>query len=165
MAPVINSFLEGNRFLSYFQSGFYSTHNKVSGLLKVTEHICSPTGRRHLSLFILFNFSKFFHCIYQLSLMLFSGGCIDLLRSYLYDCQQCVRSGDGVFSRKLFTRGVPQAFSSNIFHIFMILKPLLDTLTFTCLRTIYRLLLTWQVLLLTLTLILMLSLFRPINMD
>lgn len=110
----LSSFIERNNLLCNHQSGFRSRHSTTTALLKITDDIRFSMDKSKATILTLFDFSKAFDCVYHpllLKKMLqlgFSYNCVEWVKSYLSDRQQCV-SADGKRSNwRPVTRGVPQ---------------------------------------------------------
>jgi hypothetical protein len=106
-------FIDGNRLLSPYQSGFRSGHNTATALLKITNDIQRGCDRRMVTLLLLLDFSKAFDNVRR-SLLLkklslyfkFGGNAVALVGSYLSDRFQCVPVC-GILSELIaVTRGV-----------------------------------------------------------
>lgn len=110
----ISAFLETNRVLSNFQSGFRSKHSTTSALLKVTDDVRWAMDKKLVTILTLFDYSKAFDCVYyplllhKLSKIGFSNSCTDWVKSYLSDRKQSVKTYDKESEWKCVTRGVPQ---------------------------------------------------------
>jgi hypothetical protein len=110
----LSKFILNNNLLSIFQSGFRPLHSTATALLKITDDIRLAMDRRQLTILTLFDFSKAFDCVHHPLLLIklkqygFSDGCVNWVKSYLSDRQQCVKVGDKNSAWRPVTRGVPQ---------------------------------------------------------
>jgi hypothetical protein len=108
-------FIDGNRLLSPYQSGFRSGHSTATALLKITNDIQRDCNRRLVTLLLLLDFSKAFEnvrhslLLKKLSLYFkFGGTAAALVGCYLSDRYQCVSVG-GILSELItVTKGVLQ---------------------------------------------------------
>jgi hypothetical protein len=108
-------FIDENRVLSPYQSGFRSGHSTTTALLKITNDIQRDCDRRLVTFLLLLEFSKTFDNVQHslplrnLSLYLKFGGTAGaLVVSHLSDGCQCVYVG-GILSELIaVTRGVVQ---------------------------------------------------------
>jgi retron-type reverse transcriptase len=108
-------FIDENRLLSPYQSGFRSGHSTATDLLKITNDIQRDSDRRLVTLLILLDLSRAFDnvrhslLLEKLSLYFkFGSTVVVLVGSYLSDRFQCVSVG-GVLSELIaVTRGVVQ---------------------------------------------------------
>jgi hypothetical protein len=108
-------FIDGNRLLSPYQSGFRHGHSMATAPLKITNDIQSDCDWRLVMLLLLLDFSKAFDNV-RYSLLLrklslyfkFGGTVVALVGSYLSEKYQCVSVG-GILSELIaVTRGVVQ---------------------------------------------------------
>jgi hypothetical protein len=95
-------FIDGNRLLSPYQSGFRSGHSTATVLLKITNDIQRDCDWRLVMLLLLLDFSKAFdivrHSLLLKKLSLFfkfggNGNAVALIGSYLSDRFQCLSVG------------------------------------------------------------------------
>jgi hypothetical protein len=85
-------FIDENRLLSRYQSGFRSGHSTATALLKITNEIDHDCDRRLVTLLLLLEFSNAFDIVRH-SLLLrklslyfkFGGTAVALVGSYLSD--------------------------------------------------------------------------------
>lgn len=108
-------FLEGNRLLTDYQSGFRKGFNTQSALLKITEDIRLGIEKGLVTVLILFDFRKAFDSISHVVLLRrmrqlnFSDDAIKWFHSYLSGRSQAIIDLEGVPSEFLeLTSGIPQ---------------------------------------------------------
>ena len=110
----LSAYLESRLYLDPLQTGFRSGHSTQTCLLKLTDDIRLAIERRHVTLLLLFDFSKAFDSVCHVRLLkkLLDYGLFILairwIASYLTDREQAV-DGAGNFSIYLnLNTGVPQ---------------------------------------------------------
>jgi len=85
----VNSYVESNKFLSMFQSGFRKGCSTISALLKVTDDIKKAMDNRSVTILALLDLSKAFDCVHhellilKLRLLGFSNSACSWFESYL----------------------------------------------------------------------------------
>ena len=105
-------FLETNKVLFEFQSGFRSGYSTDTCLISITDHIRSETSKGNVTGMVLIDLQKAFdtcdHSILLRKLLGMGVTSVDWFRSYLSGRQQCVQVGDTCSSFLDVTCGVPQ---------------------------------------------------------
>lgn len=108
-------FIDSNRLLNPFQSGFRTGHSTQTALLKLTDDIRLGKDKRLLTALILFDFSKAFDSVCHATLLSklyrlgFSINVLKWIGSYLAGRSQAVKDNDGSLSSFLpLNKGVPQ---------------------------------------------------------
>ena len=111
----VAEFLENNKLLDKFQSGFRKNHSTVTALLKVTDDIRAAMDMRLLTLQVLLDHSKAFDCVHhglllaKLKYFGFSDSAIGWFSSYLTGRSHRVFLSSELFSEWIdIVTGVPQ---------------------------------------------------------
>ena len=108
----LREFLETNKILFEFQSGFQGGYSTDTCLISLTDHIRGETVKGNVTGMVLIDLQKAFdtcdHSILLKKLSVMGVTSVDWFRSYFSDRQQCVQVGDTYSSFLNVTCGVPQ---------------------------------------------------------
>ena len=111
----INAHIEKYQILDCMQTGFKKNNSTQTALIKLTDHIRVGINRKHVTLLLLFDFSKAFDTVCHVSLLRklenfgFSQPAFRWIASYLSGRQQAVKGNNGsTASFRLLNTGVPQ---------------------------------------------------------
>lgn len=109
------AYLDVNRLLDRYQSGFRRRHSTNTALLCVSDEIRKSFERKCLTIMVLLDFSKAFDSLDHHRLLAklsdkfgFVSSAVRLVASYLSDRFQCVSIGDYVSGPLLNRTGIPQ---------------------------------------------------------
>ncbi len=130
------SFLEKNDICEDFQSGFRSSHNTETALIRVTHDLLLSSDRGYISLLVLLDLSAAFDTIDHNILLNrlensvgISGSALAWFKSYLSDRHQFTAGNEEISYRSQVQYGVPQG---------SVLGPVLFTLYMLPLGNIIR---------------------------
>lgn len=128
MCNQMSTFINSNRCLSRFQSGFRPRHSTQTALVKITQDICESLEDKRQCTLVLLDLSKAFDSInhmllcQKLKLLFnFSDSAVALIKSYLHERSQSVTlNGESSLEKELI-RGTPQGsvLSPLLFSLFI----------------------------------------------